>query len=80
MGGPLWLRTASPASLRRVSSPPTLPTAPTRPHPDECCRRGCEPCIFDYYDRALERWSDRVRALGADPEALLRQAGDPPPR
>jgi hypothetical protein len=54
-----------------MTTPANLPSMPTRPHEDECCRRGCEPCIFDYYERAIERWSERVRALGADPEALL---------
>ncbi len=48
-----------------------LPRPPTMPHPDECCGRHCEPCIMDYYDNALERWKERVRALGADPEAIL---------
>ena len=33
-----------------------------------CCHRGCDPCIFDYYDRALERWEAKVRALGLEPD------------
>jgi len=27
---------------------------------------------MDYYERALERWEARVRALGHDPDALRR--------
>ncbi len=51
-----------------------IPRPPERPEDYECCHRGCYPCIFDYYDTALERWADRVRALGHDPEALLAAA------
>jgi len=29
---------------------------PQRPKQEECCERGCEPCIFDYYEIALQRW------------------------
>ena len=48
-----------------------LPRPPIEPHPDECCGRHCSPCIFDYYDDALERWKLRVREAGADPDAVL---------
>jgi hypothetical protein len=50
-----------------------IPRPPEQPHPDECCHRGCEPCIFDYYDTAMERWRARVEALGLDPDRLLAQ-------
>lgn len=39
---------------------------PQEPHPDECCNRGCCPCIFDYYHDALTRWKAAVAALGPD--------------
>jgi len=55
-----------------------VPDPPTRPEPYECCNRGCCPCIFDYYDDALERWKALVTARGLDPEAVLaahRRAG-----
>lgn len=32
---------------------------PDRPGPFECCDRFCDPCIWDYYERALERWRGR---------------------
>lgn len=51
--------------------PPGVPRPPTPPDPQTCCQRGCDPCIMDYYDRALIRWEDRVTALGYDPAALL---------
>jgi hypothetical protein len=52
-----------------------LPPPPRRPADYECCRRGCCPCIFDYYERALTRWREKVEALGADPDALLAADG-----
>ena len=44
---------------------------PIKPDPEECCGRGCSPCIFDYYWDALERWEERVRRMGGGPEDLL---------
>jgi len=37
------------------------PAPPTRPIPGECCDRFCDPCVWDYYERALARWIDRHR-------------------
>ncbi|CAN7554701.1 hypothetical protein LJR219_003970 [Phenylobacterium sp. LjRoot219] len=59
-----------------MSPPDKPPPPPTRPAEWECCHRGCCPCIFDYYEKALLRWRDKVVALGADPDALLAAEGD----
>jgi hypothetical protein len=32
------------------------PVPPERPSPDECCQSGCNPCVFDLYEEALERY------------------------
>jgi hypothetical protein len=56
--------------------PAAVPDPPLRPEPCECCNRGCCPCIFDYYEDALERWKTLVAARGFDPEALLAARGD----
>ncbi len=47
------------------------PVAPTPPDFDECCGSGCNPCIFDLHDQALERyraellaWTSRQQARG----------------
>lgn len=45
------------------------PTPPERPDDSECCRSGCDPCIFDLYQQALEQYRARLRAWEA------RQAG-----
>lgn len=53
----------------------SLPRPPEKPHPQECCNRGCCPCIFDYYWDALERWETTVRDRGFDPAAVLEEMG-----
>ncbi|WP_293907440.1 oxidoreductase-like domain-containing protein [Phenylobacterium sp.] len=53
-----------------------IPRPPSKPEPDECCQRGCSPCIFDYYWDALDRWKTLVEARGHDPEAVLRARGE----
>ena len=52
---------------------PTFPRPPDEPDPQTCCQRGCVPCIFDYYDQALERWETRVLSLGGDPAEVLAE-------
>lgn len=36
------------------SVPP--PVAPVQPDLDDCCNRGCYPCVFDLYDEAMDRY------------------------
>ena len=43
-----------------------------------CCGRGCSPCIFDYYDDAMDRWRGRIVRLGLDPGEVLESLGRPP--
>ncbi|QMU61929.1 MAG: hypothetical protein GKR92_09550 [Gammaproteobacteria bacterium] len=40
-----------------------LPPKPTSPEPYECCERGCDPCVHDYYAKALARWEKRVAEI-----------------
>lgn len=47
--------------IPRSTNPGKLaPPRPQEPDPSECCGRGCDPCIYDYYERALERWRRSV--------------------
>ncbi|MFB9123234.1 hypothetical protein E2553_30010 [Paraburkholderia dipogonis] len=32
------------------------PVPPVQPDLDDCCHSGCNPCVFDLYDEALERY------------------------
>ena len=34
------------------------PTKPVKPDTEECCNRNCENCVYDYYERALQRWNE----------------------
>ena len=51
------------------------PPPPARPVAGECCDRFCDPCVWDYYTRALERWAagnglaDSMHALLAEGDA-----------
>jgi len=38
------------------------PVAPPRPSSADCCRGGCDPCVFDLYDAALEQYEAALRA------------------
>ncbi|MET0546467.1 MAG: oxidoreductase-like domain-containing protein [Caulobacterales bacterium] len=58
----------------RVTSA-SLPAPPIAPEPENCCRRGCSPCIFDYYQAAFDKWEDKIRALGLSPEDVLASTG-----
>ncbi len=55
-----------------------VPQPPERPDPMSCCGRGCSPCIFDYYDDAMDRWRGRIVRLGLDPGEVLESLGRPP--
>jgi hypothetical protein len=51
----------------------SVPRPPEKPHPDECCNRGCCPCIFDYYHDAQSRWEALVRQRGFDPDEVIKR-------
>jgi len=43
-----------------------MPEPPASPDPNACCDSGCDPCIYDLYERAMDRyrlalqqWRDR---------------------
>jgi len=42
-----------------------LPPRPEEPLPGECCGRGCERCVYVYYEEALQRWEEKVALLKA---------------
>ncbi len=60
-----------------MKSPPaaiadTRPLPPREPALEECCQRGCEPCVFDLYYEAMERYPAALQAaLKRYPEAPL---------
>ena len=38
------------------------PVPPVRPGREDCCKGSCDPCIFDLYDDALDRYRSDLRA------------------
>jgi hypothetical protein len=50
----------STANVEPEDDPPPVP--PTRPSNDDCCRGASDPCIFDVYEDALERYRAELRA------------------
>lgn len=47
-----------------------LPIAPPQPDFDLCCGNGCDPCIFDLHDLAMDAYRQALRAWRArHPEA-----------
>jgi hypothetical protein len=55
--------------------PDPRPLPPRRPRLEECCDRGCDPCVFDVYDAALDRYRSELRAWEA--RQALRKGGSP---
>jgi hypothetical protein len=40
--------------------PPPIP--PTRPDQEDCCRGGCERCVFDLYEEARKKYEAALHA------------------
>lgn len=53
--------------------PDDPPLPPLPPADDECCRSGCDPCVFDRYAEELERYRAALKAWED------RHAGKVPP-
>jgi hypothetical protein len=47
-------------SRQQDNDPPPVP--PVRPQNGDCCNGGCERCVFDLYDEAVERYEAELRA------------------
>lgn len=45
------------------------PEPPVAPDLDECCGNGCDPCIFDRHDMAMDAYRQALRAWQARQEA-----------
>jgi hypothetical protein len=49
-----------------MPTPAALPKQDTKPQPpvepalEDCCRSGCNPCVFDIYAEELERYEQRL--------------------
>jgi hypothetical protein len=48
------------AVSRATPSDDPQPQPPVQPDLDDCCHSGCNPCVFDLYDAALERYQSAL--------------------
>jgi hypothetical protein len=74
MGKGLPLRDNAAMSMPDASSPADADPKPTPPEPpdfDACCGNGCDPCIFDLHDMAMDDYRKALKAWEA------RQAAQP---
>jgi len=42
-----------------------MPTPPVQPELEACCGNGCDPCIFDLHDLAMDEYRQALRAWQA---------------
>lgn len=53
-----------------ATDPDPMPQPPPQPDLDACCGNGCDPCIFDLYDLAMDEYRRALRAWAVrHPEA-----------
>jgi hypothetical protein len=45
-----------------TDDPDPMPLPPPQPDLDACCGNGCDPCIFDLYDLAMDEYRRALRA------------------
>lgn len=56
------------------------PEPPSPGDYDACCGSGCDPCIFDLYDQAVDRYRKALQAWHErHPEASADATGAPGP-
>jgi hypothetical protein len=58
--------TTNPTSAPSSSSDADpMPIAPPQPDFELCCGNGCDPCIFDLHDLAMDAYRQSLRARRA---------------
>jgi hypothetical protein len=56
---------SSPAPSSTPTDDDPMPVAPPAPDIDLCCGNGCDPCIFDLHDLAMDAYRQALRAWRA---------------
>jgi hypothetical protein len=51
--------------MSETPHPDPKPEPPETPDFDACCGNGCEPCIFDLHDLAMDQYRQALRAWEA---------------
>lgn len=50
-----------------------MPLPPEAPDINACCGNGCDPCIFDLHDMAMDEYRQALRAWQARQDAAAGQ-------
>ena len=53
-----------------ISPELVLPPKPVAPRDVDCCRSDCANCVFNNYERELERWEEQAAEILKRREAL----------
>ncbi len=61
--------TTQPAPLALEPAHDPMPQPPEAPDINACCGSGCDPCIFDAHDMAMDGYRQALRAWQARQEA-----------
>ncbi|MFM0643841.1 oxidoreductase-like domain-containing protein [Paraburkholderia bryophila] len=64
------------ATLATPSDDPQ-PVPPVQPDLDDCCHSGCNPCVFDLYDEALDRYQATLAQWQERRQRQVAQASVP---
>jgi Oxidoreductase-like protein, N-terminal len=54
--------TSPTAATAPAPDPDPKPEPPVQPDLEDCCGNGCNPCIFDLHDMAMDRYRQALRA------------------
>ena len=52
-------------SMSTAPVPDPKPQPPQQPDINDCCGNGCDPCIFDSHDMAMDAYRQALRAWHA---------------
>lgn len=52
-------------AARAAKAAAPRPEPPVAPDLDACCGNGCDPCIFDLHDLAMDQYRQALRAWEA---------------
>ncbi|MEJ6001169.1 oxidoreductase-like domain-containing protein [Paucibacter soli] len=60
------------------AAPDPMPTPPPQPDLEACCGNGCEPCIFELHELAMDAYRQALRAWRARHPDTHQNAGANP--